>query len=321
MLSHVAADPDISRTPYLPVSSSRGQVFNGLPVNFHLTRTCNYSCGHCFATFRDVSESSAAATELLHMQVVSALADRGASKITFSGGEPLLVSWLPTLLRCAHSLGVTTCVVTNGSLLSREWLAAVAADLDWLTLSVDSAVSATNIRIGRATKRQLADRYLGATAPLARFASIAQTLGIGLKVNTVVTRHNVVESLEEFIRAVLPVRWKIMQAMSVRGQDQRPEEDWIVTQEEFEEFISRHRVLLPTSVAIVPEPASLIRGSYVMVDPWGRIFESVSGKHRYHEPVEHASTATIDIALSRGKLADRGGLWNWRRPVSPGAPG
>lgn len=296
----------------MPIPDSREQVFSGLPVNFHLTRACNYSCGHCFATFHDVTESSAA-TESLHMQVVSALADRGAAKITFSGGEPLLVNWLPSLLRHAHSLGVTTCVVTNGSLLRQEWLAAVAAHLDWLTLSVDSVVPATNLRIGRATKKELLGKAISTGAPLVRFAALARSLRIGLKVNTVVTRHNAGESLAELIGQVLPVRWKIMQAMSVRGQQQRPEDDWHVTEAEFEAFLDRHRAALPPSVAIVPEPISLIRGSYVMVDPWGRIFESVTGQHRYHEPVEHATSATIDNALSRQKLADRGGLWNWDR--------
>jgi radical S-adenosyl methionine domain-containing protein 2 len=319
MLSHVAVDLDTRQDANLPFSAIRGQIFSGLPVNFHLTRACNFSCGHCFATFQDVSKPSAA-TETLQIQVVSTLADRGAAKITFSGGEPLLVSWLPALLRRAHILGVTTCVVTNGSLLSREWLAGVAGDLDWLTLSVDSLVPATNLRVGRVTKKELAGNALDRGAMLAQSAMDARDLGIGLKINTVVTRHNADESLTDFIGAVVPTRWKIMQAMSVLGQQQQSEEYWGVTEAEFDAFVSRHRATLPTEVAIVPEPVDVIRGSYIMVDPWGRIFESVSGRHRYHEPVERASASTIDKALSRQKLLDRDGLWSWDRALTHAPP-
>src|SRR5580692_1084617 len=272
------------------MTASNGPVLSGLPVNFHITRACNYSCGHCFATFRDVNGTSAAVTEKRHLQVVTSLAVRGASKITFSGGEPLLAKWLPALLHRAHSFGVTTCVVTNGSLLSKSWLTTVAADLDWLTLSVDSVTPETNLRIGRAEQKELSrGRSAYYDRSLELFAPIAQSLGVGMKVNTVVTRHNVGERLANFISLVKPVRWKIMQAMHVHGQEQRPTQEWSVSEGEFERFIDRHRPEIPAEVTIVPEPISLIRGSYFMVDPWGRIFESTSGRHQYLGPVEHAS--------------------------------
>jgi radical S-adenosyl methionine domain-containing protein 2 len=249
----------------------------------------------------------------LHLRVVTSLAERGASKITFSGGEPLLVKWLPDLLRRARSMGVTTCVVTNGSLLTAAWLARVAEDLDWLTLSVDSVSQATNLRIGRADKSELTRRSAQGGRSLELFAPVAQSLGVGMKINTVVTKHNVGEDMSRFVNCVLPVRWKIMQAMPVDGQEQRPEEAWSVALHEFNRFVDRHRPKIVATVAIVPEPIDLIRGSYVMIDPWGRIFESTSGRHQYLAPIESASSSTIESVLNRHKLAARDGLWNWDR--------
>lgn len=294
--------------------SHNGPSLSGLPVNFHITRACNFSCGHCFATFEDVnSKEIISRRESLHLEVVSSLANLGASKITFSGGEPLLVGWLPRLLRESRDLGLTTCVVTNGSLLTEHWLSRVAADLDWLTLSVDSVTPETNVRIGRAVKR-----YSGTVhtygEEYSTIMAVARSLGIGLKVNTVVTRHNQSESLVDFIAQIKPVRWKIMQAMPVQGQNQGPVNEWGVSDTDFEEFIDRHRDEIPPGVVIVPEPIDLIRGSYIMVDPWGRIFDSTSGRHRYLMQVQEASSTTIERAVDQAKLIARGGIWDWDRP-------
>ena len=259
------------------------------------------------------------ASRELHLRVVTSLAERGASKITFSGGEPLLVTWLPDLLRRARRLGVTTCVVTNGSLLTETWLGGVAEDLDWLTLSVDSVSPATNLRIGRADKSELSSRSACSRRSLELFAPMARSVGVGMKVNTVVTRHNLAEDMSRFVNSVMPARWKIMQAMPVDGQEQRPEEVWSVTASEFDGFVDRHRPEIAAEVAIVPEPIDLIRGSYVMVDPWGRIFESTSGRHHYLGPIEHAASGTIEGALDRQKLAARGGFWRWDRALPAAA--
>jgi radical S-adenosyl methionine domain-containing protein 2 len=64
------------------------------------------------------------------------LAAAGASKLTFVGGEPLLHPMLPQLIQAAKEAGLTTCVVTNGSRLTVDWLQDMRPHLDWLALSV-----------------------------------------------------------------------------------------------------------------------------------------------------------------------------------------
>ena len=123
-------------------------------VNYHLWEPCNMRCRFCFATFQDVvaevlprghlarSESNRLVAELApHFQ-----------KITFAGGEPTLCPWLGDLIHDAKQLGMTTMVVTNGSRLASMDLGALAGDLDWIALSIDSVSPATHVQLGRAVR-------------------------------------------------------------------------------------------------------------------------------------------------------------------------
>ena len=284
-----------------------------LPVNFHITRACNFSCGHCFATFRDAGQGWSAIKEEAQLRVVESLVRLGASKITFSGGEPLLVKWLPKLLTLAHGLGVTTCVVTNGSLVTRPWLSEASSILDWLTLSVDSLKRETNVAIGRVPRHLCGTSATSNVQALSEIVHYATFYDIGLRINTVVTKYNLNESFSDLIISAKPVRWKIMQAMSVAGQGQRPSDKWSVSDAAFRQFVDRHRNEIPGDITIVSEPSNLIRGSYIMVDPWGRLFESRSGRHKYLQPVGQVSVDTLGNAVDTNRLVERDGLWRWAR--------
>jgi radical S-adenosyl methionine domain-containing protein 2 len=88
-------------------------------VNFHVWQPCNMRCAFCFGRFRDVRRQLLPEGHLAPddaAAVVALLAAAGFEKITFSGGEPFLCPWLPELVRIAKRGGMTTAVVTNGSL-------------------------------------------------------------------------------------------------------------------------------------------------------------------------------------------------------------
>ncbi len=97
-------------------------------VNFHITKECNYNCRFCFARFNQVEDRLALEKSI---ELISLLAENGMQKITFVGGEPTLVSYLPDLVKHAFDLGVTTMVVTNGSRISEEYLDKFEGKLDW----------------------------------------------------------------------------------------------------------------------------------------------------------------------------------------------
>lgn len=155
-------------------------------VNFHLWEPCNMKCNFCFATFQDVKTSILPKGHLSKekaIEVILQLAEIGFEKITFAGGEPTLCPWLPDLIKTAKEAGLVTMVVTNGSMLTDNFLVSNKSNLDWIALSIDSIKKETNIKNGRAIR--------GKTPLTVEFyktiADKIKCFGYGLKVNTVVT--------------------------------------------------------------------------------------------------------------------------------------
>ena len=280
-------------------------------VNYHLWKPCNMSCRFCFATFQDIP------TEVLpkghlgrdgSISVVESLAGAGFRKINFAGGEPTLCPWLPELINLAKALGFVTSVVTNGSRISGEWLDDVGRSLDWAAVSIDSLDLPTLVRTGRAT----------ASGPMSRehYLDVIRLLrerGIRVKINTVVTRDNLDEDLTGFIAASCPERWKLLQVLPVRGQNDHLVSSHVISPEEFNGYVRSARTVERGGVKVVAESNDLMTGSYAMVDPAGRFFDNTGGRHVYSRPIIEvgANAAFQEVAVDTGKFIARGGLYDW----------
>lgn len=280
-------------------------------VNFHLWEPCNMRCKFCFATFQDVKKTILPKGHLSKeqaIQVVKQLAEFGFEKITFAGGEPTLCPWLDELIHAAKSYSMTTMIVTNGSRLTTEFLRRNQHVLDWIALSIDSTHASTNIQLGRAIsgKREIGhDDYKQMINQIREF-------GYGLKINTVINRYNLKEDFSELITFAQPKRWKILQVMPVAGQNDLKVEELTISSNEFKLFVSRHQALEQFTV-LVPESCELIRGSYAMVDPAGRFFDSTGGGHKYSEPILNvgAKNALKQVDIDKVKFDFRGGEYAW----------
>lgn len=281
-------------------------------VNFHVWQPCNMRCAFCFGRFRDVrrqvlpeghlAESDAA-------KVVALLAEAGFEKITFSGGEPFLCPWLPKLVQVAKQAGMATAVVTNGSLLTEELLGRLEGSLDWIALSVNSL----DPEALRATGRITGSKPLSAQDYLARGRAI-RTHGIRLKINTVVTGANCHADLSEFILLLQPFRWKVMQVLPVDGQNSGAVNRLLIDVEQFDQFVSRHRHVELSGIALVAERNDDMVGSYAMVDPAGRFFDNTRGCYTYSDSILACgvSEAIRQISINRSKFLSRGGRYEWQ---------
>jgi radical S-adenosyl methionine domain-containing protein 2 len=237
--------------------------------------------------------------------VISVLAGTGSiGKVTFAGGEPLLCPWLPEMLRLAKDLGLTTMVVTNGSLLSTHWLEANAPHLDWVAVSIDSVDPRTNAAAGRSVKGR---GPLTEAEYLAKCRSVRET-GVRLKVNTTVTRFNWEEDLSSLVAEVRPDRWKVFQALPVAGQNHARAGQFVVTRGQFQAFCSRH-----AAAGAVVEDNSRMTGSYLMIDCYGRLFDNVTGRYRRGPPVAEVGweAALSGVAFSPEGFLARGGRYDW----------
>ena len=71
-------------------------------------------------------------------------------------GEPTLCPYLGDLLAASKDVGLTTCIVTNASGLTEEFLNEWAHLIDWIGLSIDASTDEIHAEIGRGMRGDLA---------------------------------------------------------------------------------------------------------------------------------------------------------------------
>ncbi len=280
-------------------------------VNFHLWEPCNMRCGFCFATFQDVKRDVLPKGHMERdacVETVDLLARAGFAKINFAGGEPTLCPWLLDLVQAAKRRGLATSIVTNGSRITDEWLAAFAGSLDWVALSVDT-VDPDKLRL---TGRALNGKPISEEDYLSKADAIVES-GIRLKINTVVTAQTWEEDFSGFIRRARPERWKILQVLPVAGQNDDCVGDYTISRDRFDRYVARNRVVERDGITVVPECNEMMTGSYVMVDPAGRFFDNVGGEHAYSRPILEVGVeaARSDVTVDARRFAERGGIYEW----------
>lgn len=267
-------------------------------VSFHIVKPCNMKCKFCYATFDDMHIQQMKKEDAFI--AIEKLISAGVQKITFAGGEPMLYRHIDDCILFAKSLGATTSIVTNGSLLTSSWLLKMKSHLDWIGISIDSLKPETNALIGRTTK----------SSPLYyRLCSSINNIGYKLKINTVVNKYNHLEDLNYFLNEVQPSRWKVFQTLKVDGQNDKQFADIKCTQKQFNSFIERHS----EQTSMVAENNDAMTGSYLLIDPQGRLFENSKGKHTYSDSIinNDFDKCLSQISLDRKMFEKRGGIYQW----------
>ena len=274
---------------------------NAIAINFHLYKRCNARCLFCFATFHDVCGRLSRPDA---RRLIRTLRRAGGEKLTFVGGEPTLHPNIGELVALARKVGFVVCVVTNGAMLN-ELLDAHASDIDWVGLSVDSGDETVQQALGRGQ----GDHIANAVA----LADRCHSLGVRLKLNTVVTSLTCDEDLSGLVRRVRPARWKVFQVLPIKGQNDGAVEPLLVDASQFQGFIQRHAGLAEEGFAPVVEANDAMRGSYVMIDPLGRFYGNATGRHVYSEPILQTGVAEAlsQVGFDPKKFAARGGRYAW----------
>lgn len=273
-------------------------------VSFHIVKPCNMKCKFCYATFEDMHVGTQMSLEDAS-KIVNKLSLAGVQKITFAGGEPMLYRHIKEIIRYAKLLGLTTSIITNGSLLTPDLLSEMAPHLDWIGVSIDSLDPEIQRQIGRVSHNPI--NYYDLIDNI-------KMRGYRLKINTVVNRYNRNENMNNFIQWANPDRWKVFQTLPVKGQNDLQFEEIKCTDVDFKRFIQDHR----HQQSIVPENNEAMTGSYLLVDPLGRLFENSNGEHTYSDSLINysANHCLSQINLNRERFEKRGGIYDWKQPPS-----
>jgi radical S-adenosyl methionine domain-containing protein 2 len=272
-------------------------------VNLVTTLACNYNCAFCFGHLHTLGSRP---VDNRILEIPDILATAGCEKLTLEGGEPFLFRDIDVLLEAARDAGLVTSIVTNGSLVTHDSLLAVAGDLDWIGLSLDSGHEAVEEGLGRGSGNHVAQSL--------RVARWARELGIKLKVNTVVTVLNYDEDLRDIIRRMRPQRWKAFQVLHIAGENSISGSGLWVTDEQFRRFVEINSRPPSIGVDLVAEWARDMLGTYIMMLPDGRFFSNHGGEHVYGTKSVFDTTvedALRDVGWDEDGFLGRGGLYDW----------
>lgn len=243
-----------------------------LTINWHILEACNYDCYFCYAKYQQKSNFSRDFVAILHdlstlkgrrvdFKTGSATAEK--IRLNFAGGEPFLEKDLGQAILLAHDLGMRPSFITNGSLLTDEFIRTFGPMISVAGFSVDSFDVELNHQIGRRDnkgKQVSVDRLF---QMFALFRAVSpQTM---LKINTVVCRENVQEDLSLSLCKLQPDRWKALRVIPIHGAENRG-----ISDDEFSSFVNRHKNV---PGRIVPEDNDDMHRSYLMLDPDGRFYQ------------------------------------------------
>jgi radical SAM protein with 4Fe4S-binding SPASM domain len=116
------------------------QSHHPLTAYLHLTSACNLWCVYCYTkstrTQHELDTDSWKDVIIQSAQV--------ADTLVFSGGEPLLRDDVFELASCAKAQGLTTKLLTNGTLITPENCSLIAQCFDAIQISIDGSESVHN---------------------------------------------------------------------------------------------------------------------------------------------------------------------------------
>lgn len=284
-------------------------------VNFHISRRCNYQCKFCFHTQKNSHylplEKAKYGLRLLH--------NAGTQKINFAGGEPFLHPLhLGDLCQYAsQELGMAVSIISNGSLITEEWMKYYGNFVDVLGVSLDSFDEETNNKIGRRASSQRSSQQIDQAQ---RVREWCDHKNIKFKLNTVVCKHNWQEDMVSHLQKLDPFRWKVFQVLILEGENTgsgalREARDLVVTSEQFQAFLHRHEPYVPS---LVPEDNSAMQSSYLMLDEEMRFLDCSEGSKVPGKSILEVGVweAVQQANFDNDMFQKRGGVYDWTRKRS-----
>jgi radical S-adenosyl methionine domain-containing protein 2 len=278
-------------------------------INYHLNEVCNFNCRYCFSKW-DISKKAKSEQSIderiLVLQELKRYFDANnranpltkqlhweKARINFSGGEPLLIKKIDSLIIKASELGFRPSIVTNGSLLNEMLLKRIAPHLVKLGLSLDSPYINTLKTIGRMTKSGKSYSENGILESIKQARQFNPNIII--KINTIVSAFNKAEDFSPLIDKIQPDEWSVIQVLDFFDKPSA------VTNSEFQGFVDFHRKKYPH--LLFSEDNEDYIASFLMVGPENNFFSNqdqyTGGKYKHSDAIHkvgaHKALSQIDF--------------------------
>lgn len=211
-------------------------------VCWNVTRKCNDNCLFCY---RDLETKELNFDD--QKKVIDQVAEANIYKLTFAGGEPLLVPKIKELMLYAKRKGLLVSLTTNGILLKSDLLDFCLENLDWLTLSLDGADEEVQSRMTRS------EGHVERVLNILKYADLYKYRKCKIKINTVISSLNK-EQVNDVADVVLKYhvdRWKIFQFVPLRGMAKKYANYFYISDVQFKKIVERLKQSLKDKETIV----------------------------------------------------------------------
>lgn len=192
-------------------------------VCWNITARCNQNCKYChrFLNLKDLSFSE-------NLSILNNLKQAGVNRITWTGGEALLLDGVDDLLKKSYEMGIKNKIITNGKLLNHNRIDKIYKYLDSITLSIDSIDSEINDFLGRGKNhfeeiKEILD-YIN-----------SKGYNTKIRINSVVCRNNLhdFKDLINFLNNYKIYSWRIFKFMPLREKAVTNKDEFNISMEEY----------------------------------------------------------------------------------------
>lgn len=232
---------------------------------WNITSRCNDFCKFCY---REKNAKELSFEE--QKKVLDKVAGAGIKKITFAGGEPLLIPRINELILYAKEVGLLVSLTTNAILLedNKAECEFLFENLDWLTFSLDGADDEIQSRMSRN------NTHATRIKKLLSFAKEYSNRKCRIKINTVVSKVNkdYMSDLVDVIKSYSIERWKLFQFTAIRGNAIESQNIFSITKEEFKEVVELIETeVKEENIILSISDQSNIESAYFVIFPEGDI--------------------------------------------------
>lgn len=185
----------------------------------NITSKCNMNCQFCFGP----EKGDTGITEEKGKKVIDKAVHNGIKSVVFTGGEPLLCTYIYNLLKYAKDKDLFVILHTNGLLLNWDKIRRLENLIDQINLPLDGYNEEINSRV----------RLSGHFKKIMKILILLKKSSIRVIISTVATQKNkyfvsqIGNILPEFI-----YKWRVFQ-FEARGKAKRYEKELKLSNEEF----------------------------------------------------------------------------------------
>lgn len=226
--------------------------------NLHFTDFCNFKCYCCYVE-KESKKLSLEEVKKIIDNIAEYFSHHGITdgRINIAGGEPTTSPYLQEIIDYIYEKKIKVSLITNGILLTPDFIKQNKNKLCMIGLSIDSINSETNIRLGRCQGCKTFDYE-----QLVKICRCIKENGIKLKINIVVSKVNHKEDIKLLLDEVKPDRFKILQMYPTTPFAKEN----VISEEEFTAYIKKYE-----GYDVVNEKHENLQKAYLIIDSMGYV--------------------------------------------------